>query len=132
MRKTAELLGKSFAVRLGECSSGPDAASVVTKNGRGCSERYEEGSGSKRCASRRSGAATRASLFSLDLPKSGTSPEWLVYEALRKKCMAYRIVLPMALRLRTLFGGPWAPGSCISLQHGRRPWCCFWLLSGFY
>ena len=69
VRNNAELLGKLFAARLGECSSDPDAAAGVTKSACWYLAKYEKESGFKRCAFRLSGATTRAPLFSLDLPR---------------------------------------------------------------
>ena len=84
-KKHAESSGKLFAVRLGECSSDPEAATVVAKNARLYPARYELESGLKRCWSRRSGTITRAPVFPLDLPKLGSSPERRLYKVSRKK-----------------------------------------------
>ena len=88
VKKNAELLVKLVAVRLGECSEDPWAAAVVAKNACSYSVANEMESGVERRASRLSGPLTRASPCSEDLPKTGASPEWFVYETLRDKCIA--------------------------------------------
>ena len=72
-------------VRRGESSSDPETATVVAENACSYSARCELEPGIKRRASRPSGTSTRASLFSPGLPKSRSSPAWLVYEILREK-----------------------------------------------
>ena len=82
VRQNAELLGNLFEVRLGECSSDPVAATVVSENAPPYSVRYELEPGLKRCAFRISGTNACAWLLSLDLPQSGPPLQWFLYEIL--------------------------------------------------
>ena len=80
-----------FVARLGECPRDPDATAVVAKTALGDSAKYGKVSGFQCCASRLGGSTTRASLFSLDLPRSGATPERFLDEVLFKKCMARQL-----------------------------------------
>ena len=88
VKKSAALLGKLCVVRPAECSIGPEAVAVVSKNACSYSIGYETEAGLKRCARRHRASGTRASLFSPDLPKTGSSPGRFVYETLCGKWVA--------------------------------------------
>ena len=70
VRKNAELLGKLFAKRFGECTRKLGAAEPGVEKAREYSERYELESGFLRCAN------ARMSLFSRGAPSSASAPEW--------------------------------------------------------
>ena len=58
--KNADVLGKVFVKRLGDCAEGPDDTQVCVENAKGYAERFALEAGFRRCASRVGVPNTRA------------------------------------------------------------------------
>ena len=81
--RNADISGKVFAERLGDCSRSPSASQDLVADARGYSGKYASEAGFRRCASRVGVPNTRASWFVRDVPEFLASPTWLLFETFR-------------------------------------------------
>ena len=79
--KNADILGKVFAKRFGDCALGPSDKQDLVENAKGRAGSYSLEAGSRRYASRVGAPNTRAARSVRDVPESMESPKWCVFEA---------------------------------------------------
>ena len=79
--KNADILGKVFVTRFGDCTVGPNDTQVLVENAKGYADRYALEAGFRRCASRVAAPSTRQAWCVRDVPESMASPKWRLSEA---------------------------------------------------